>query len=166
VESIEAFNALSVEEVRGELLSVCAAPEWATRVLDGRPYATRESLLAAGEGAARALSWDQVAAALAAHPRIGERAEGASREAEWSRREQSTAARDGPSAALVAANRAYEQKFGHVFLIFATGKSGEEILAAAEQRLGNDAETERAVVADELRKIVSLRLGRLVGDRA
>jgi 2-oxo-4-hydroxy-4-carboxy-5-ureidoimidazoline decarboxylase len=65
-------------------------------------------------------------------------------------------------AELVAANLAYEDRFGDVFLICATGKSQAEILAAARQRLANDDETERAVVADELRKIALLRLERLL----
>jgi 2-oxo-4-hydroxy-4-carboxy-5-ureidoimidazoline decarboxylase len=102
---------------------------------------------------------------LSAHPRIGERAQGDSKEAAWSRREQSTAAGsgdDGTRAALTAANHAYEDRFGHVFLIFASGRTQEEILAAARDRIGNDEETERVIVTDELRKIALLRLERLL----
>jgi 2-oxo-4-hydroxy-4-carboxy-5-ureidoimidazoline decarboxylase len=111
------------------------------------------------------LSWADVAQGLAAHPRIGEHAVGDSRAAAWSRREQSVAARSGDeatAAALVRANLAYEERFGHVFLIFANGRSQEEILAAARARVGNDEATERAIVADELRKIALLRLERLL----
>ena len=64
--------------------------------------------------------------------------------------------------ALVEANRAYEDRFGHVFLIFATGRSDVEMLAAAKARAGNDDQTERAVVRAELAKIVALRLGKLL----
>jgi 2-oxo-4-hydroxy-4-carboxy-5-ureidoimidazoline decarboxylase len=162
---IEAFNALPTERLDRELAACCAAPEWTARVRSGRPYKRREDLEAAADAAARALSWAQVAQGLAAHPRIGERAAGDSREAAWSRREQSAAAAsgdEGTRASLVRANQAYEQRFGHVFLIFASGRSQAEILAAAEARLGNDEATERAVVTDELRKIALLRLGRLL----
>jgi 2-oxo-4-hydroxy-4-carboxy-5-ureidoimidazoline decarboxylase len=65
-------------------------------------------------------------------------------------------------AALVAANRAYEERFGHVFLIFASGRSQAEILAAATERLGNDEETEQGIVADQLRRIALLRLEMLL----
>jgi 2-oxo-4-hydroxy-4-carboxy-5-ureidoimidazoline decarboxylase len=106
-----------------------------------------------------------VRAGLSAHPRIGERPAGDSAEAAWSRREQSTAARSADErtkAALADANRAYESRFGRVFLIFASGRTQEEILAAARERLANDEETERVIVADELRKIALLRLERVL----
>jgi 2-oxo-4-hydroxy-4-carboxy-5-ureidoimidazoline decarboxylase len=150
-------------ELEAELLACCAAPGFGSAIAAARPYADREALVAAADAAARSLSWDEVAAGLAAHPRIGERAHGDSAEAAWSRREQSTAAQtsdEATAAALVAANRAYEDKFGHGFLIFATGKSQAEILAVAQQRLANDEAAERVIVADELRKIALLRLGR------
>jgi 2-oxo-4-hydroxy-4-carboxy-5-ureidoimidazoline decarboxylase len=102
---------------------------------------------------------------LAAHPRIGERAAGAAKEAAWSRQEQSAAASSADAltkAALADANRAYEEKFGQVFLIFASGRTQEEILAAALDRLANDEETERVIVADELRRIALLRLERVL----
>ena len=106
--------------------------------------------------------------ALAAHPRIGERAPGPDREAAWSRREQSgvDGAGDETRAALVAANQAYEERFGHVFLVFATGRSAADMLAAAQERLGNDEEAERRVVGEELAKIAALRLERWVAGLA
>jgi 2-oxo-4-hydroxy-4-carboxy-5-ureidoimidazoline decarboxylase len=162
---IEAFNALPTARLDRELAACCAAPEWIARVLGGRPYRSRKDLDDAADAAARALTWAEVAEGLAAHPRIGERAAGDSREAAWSRREQSSAAQTADRAtraALVRANRDYEERFGHVFLIFASGRSQTEILAAARARLGNDEATERAVVTDELRKIALLRLGRML----
>jgi 2-oxo-4-hydroxy-4-carboxy-5-ureidoimidazoline decarboxylase len=165
VDVLEAFNAMPAERLDRELLACCAAHEWSARVVDGRPYQSLKDLEIAADAAARALSWTDVAEGLAAHPRIGERAAGDSREAAWSRREQSAAGRSGDDAtkaALVRANVAYEERFGHVFLIFASGKSQEEILAAARARIGNDEATERAIVADELRKIALLRLERLL----
>jgi 2-oxo-4-hydroxy-4-carboxy-5-ureidoimidazoline decarboxylase len=121
----------------------------------GGPYRDPAAVLAAADAAARALSWEDVLIALEAHPRIGERAAGDSREAAWSRREQAAVS---PDDALGDANRAYEKKFGHVFLIFASGRGKDEILAAARLRLANDDDTERAIVRDELRKIAVRRL--------
>jgi 2-oxo-4-hydroxy-4-carboxy-5-ureidoimidazoline decarboxylase len=162
---VERFNARPAPELEAELLACLAAPAWAAQVVAGRPYANRTALLTAADAAARALSWDDVRKGLDAHPRIGERAAGTSQEAAWSRREQATAAAggdDGTRAALVRANREYEQRFGHVFLIFASGRSPAEILAAATERLHNDDETERAIVRDQLRQIALLRLERLL----
>jgi 2-oxo-4-hydroxy-4-carboxy-5-ureidoimidazoline decarboxylase len=65
-------------------------------------------------------------------------------------------------AALIEANREYEERFGHVFLIFATGRTEADILGAARARLGNDEEAERKVVREELGRITRLRLSRLV----
>jgi 2-oxo-4-hydroxy-4-carboxy-5-ureidoimidazoline decarboxylase len=165
VDGVEAFNSLPAERLTSDLLACCAVQSWAARILAGRPYRQRVEILHAADAAARAMTWSDVALGLSGHPRIGERAQGDSRAAAWSRREQSAAAQSGgdaTGAALVAANQEYEQRFGHVFLIYASGKSQEEILAVARERLSNDDETERAIVADELRRIALLRLERLL----
>lgn len=156
------FNALPAAEAERELLACCAAPTWARAVAGGRPFPDRLALRAAGDAAARALTWADVVLALSAHPRIGERAAGEGREAAWSRREQAGADDPSVAAALVEANREYEERFGHVFLIFATGKSAPDMLAAARARLAHDEAAERPVVQEELRKITLLRLERLV----
>jgi 2-oxo-4-hydroxy-4-carboxy-5-ureidoimidazoline decarboxylase len=110
------------------------------------------------------LTWPDIVQALAAHPRIGQRAEGEAREAAWSREEQSgmASAEDDTKAALAEANRAYERRFDHVFLISAQGLAPEQMLQAARARLANDEATEREVVRGELAKITRLRLERLV----
>jgi 2-oxo-4-hydroxy-4-carboxy-5-ureidoimidazoline decarboxylase len=164
VDQAEAFNSLPAGQLEAELLAVCAAPAWGAALTALRPYPSRAAIMTAADAAARGLSWADVLRGLSAHPRIGERAAGDSREAAWSRREQSAAASgdDATAAALIAANHAYEDRFGHVFLIFASGRTREEILAAARSRIGNDEETERRIVADELRKIALLRLERLL----
>ena len=161
MDAVETFNSLPAARLEEDLLACCAAPAWGSEIAAGRPYADRSGIVAAADAAARTLSWPQVLVGLSAHPRIGERAAGGSPEAAWSRQEQSTAAASADertSAALVDANRSYEQRFGHVFLIFASGRTREEILAAARQRLGNDVATERVIVAEELRKIALRRL--------
>jgi 2-oxo-4-hydroxy-4-carboxy-5-ureidoimidazoline decarboxylase len=165
VDEVEAFNALPADELAADLLRCCAAPGWGAEIVKGRPFADRAALIAAAEAAGRGLSWAQVQAGLAAHPRIGERASGEGKEAAWSRREQAAAAmsaNDETAAALLQANQAYEKRFGQVFLIFASGRSQEEILTAARARLGNDEASERAVVTAELGKIAVLRLERVL----
>ena len=165
MDAVEAFNALPAVRLEEDLRACCAAPAWGAAVIAQRPYRDRAGVLAAADAAARELSWAEVLAGLSAHPRIGERAAGDSAEAAWSRREQSAAAQsadEATGAALVEANRAYEERFGHVFLIFASGRSQAEILAAARERLGNDEATEHAIVADQLRRIALLRLERVL----
>lgn len=157
---LDRFNGLPPAAAQEALLACCASPGWAARVADHRPYPTSADLVVAGVAAFDELTWPDLAAVLAAHPRIGERPSGDSADAAWSRREQSGV--QGADTELAEANRAYEERFGHLFLIFASGKSAGEILAAARGRLGNDEETERRVVRGELRKIVELRLERLV----
>lgn len=158
------LNALPAEEAERRLLSCCAASAWARWLAAGRPYADLNALQEAGDAAVRALDPAGVDEALAAHPRIGERAREESTEPGWSRQEQSGVATADQElqGALREGNLAYEQRFGRVFLIFASGRSGPEMLAALRERLGNDPQTEQRVVAEELRKITRLRLERLV----
>jgi 2-oxo-4-hydroxy-4-carboxy-5-ureidoimidazoline decarboxylase len=160
MDAVEVFNSLPAARLEADLRACCAAPAWGAEIAAKRPYRERLEIIAAADAAARSLSWAEVLVGLSAHPRIGERASGGSREAAWSRQEQSAAA--GGEAELHEANRAYEERFGHVFLIFASGRSREEILEAARERLDNDEETERVIVADELRRIALLRLERVL----
>ena len=165
VDPLQRWNELPPDEAEAELMSCCAAPAWARAVAAGRPYEDLSALLDAAAEVLGALTWPEVEVALRAHPRIGARVGGADRESRWSRREQS-AARSGDAAAqrrLAELNRAYEERFDRVFLIFASGKSADEIVAAAAERLGHDEATEREVIRAELGKIAHLRLERLFG---
>jgi 2-oxo-4-hydroxy-4-carboxy-5-ureidoimidazoline decarboxylase len=162
MDAVRTFNALPAARLEEDLLACCAAPAWGAAIIAKRPYHDKSEIIAAGDAAAKTLSWDEVLDGLSAHPRIGERAAGETREAAWSRHEQSAAARGAEHQALVTVNRAYEERFGQVFLIFASGRTREEIVAAARERLTNDDETERRVVAEELRKIALLRLERVL----
>jgi 2-oxo-4-hydroxy-4-carboxy-5-ureidoimidazoline decarboxylase len=114
------------------------------------------------------LDEDDFASALAAHPRIGERPAGPGREAAFSRAEQGgvDAADADLAQRLHAGNVAYEEKFGHVFLIRAAGRSGPQILAALTERLTHPPETEARVVRDQLAQIAQLRLGALLDELA
>ena len=163
---LDAFHALP-EEAAAERLAAClAVPRWVSTVLAGRPYADRRSLLATAEGFARGISDAELAGALAAHPRIGERPAGGGREAAFSRSEQSAV--DPADAALASAlaegNREYEERFGHVFLIRAAGRSGAEVLGALRSRLGHAPEVERDVVRGQLAEIAVLRLETLLEE--
>jgi len=157
-----AFNALPADEAVAELLSVCTAPEWAAGIASARPYGTLSVLLDRADEVLAGLSEAQVDLALAGHPRIGERAAHLS-----SRREQAAVATAEADllTALVEGNREYEQRFGHVYLIRADGRSADELLTVLHVRLGNDPATERRVLRGELAKINRLRLTRMLPDR-
>jgi 2-oxo-4-hydroxy-4-carboxy-5-ureidoimidazoline decarboxylase len=157
---LDRFNAEPVDRAHEALRSCNAAPSFATTVAAGRPYPSADALVARAEAVSRALPWDEVAAALAAHSRIGERMQGTSAEATASRSEQSgmTTAADSVRAAMVEGNRAYEDRFDQVFLIRAAGRSAEEMLAELDRRLTNTAEAERAEVTEQLAQITGLRV--------
>ena len=165
--TLTALNALPPSDAEHELLGCCASRAWARVVAEGRPYADLEALLGASDRAWSSLAPDDWREAFAAHPRIGERAPAtaAARARGWSEREQSRAQAGDPAvlAELAIANAEYEGRFGHVFLICATGKSADEILANARARLHNDPQRELLVAAEEQRRITHLRLRRLLG---
>ncbi len=156
--SLEAFNAAAVPDAEREMLACCASRTFAAAIAGGRPYRDPEALRAAVDAAFAGLSWDDILESLSGHPRIGDRATGVSAA------EQSGAASatDQVRQALAEGNRAYEKRFDHVFLICASGRSGQEMLDQLRARLCNDPETERAVVREELRKITQLRLTKLL----
>jgi len=160
--SIADFDAAPVPDAAAELYACCASKRWIAAVLAGRPYRGLAPLAVTSDRAIKQLAWPDVEEALAAHPRIGERVTGEGREATWSRQEQSGSrlADVDTDTALREGNVAYEQRFGHVFLICATGLSAGEMLDALRSRLTNPIEVERDVVRAELAKIVRLRLGK------
>lgn len=156
------LNALSRPALERELRECLAVTRWAREVAGQQPYADSDQLRQIADTAARGLTDNEVDEALTGHPRIGEWPARPGGHA--STREQSGVDRDDPqlATALRDGNEAYEQRFGHIFLICAAERDGEEILTQLRQRLRNDPETERGVVADELREITLLRLERLL----
>jgi 2-oxo-4-hydroxy-4-carboxy-5-ureidoimidazoline decarboxylase len=158
------FDAAPAAGAGALLQPCCASAAWQDELVAGRPYGTVAALTARSDELLALLDWAEIEAALAAHPRIGERADGTDTESTWSREEQSAAGRADADlqAALRTGNRQYEDRFGHVFLICATGRSAQEMLAALTERLAHDAITEREVVRRELAAIVRLRLAKAV----
>lgn len=155
---IEEWNGLDAPDAERELWQVCAARRWAREVAARRPHADVAALQA---DAAAILTDADLDEAMAGHPRIGDRSAGGQ-----SRREQSgVAAADAEVLdALAEGNRAYEERFGHVYLVCATGRDASDLLATLRERLGNDRVTERAVALRELAAINRIRIARLVGE--
>lgn len=145
------FNTADAAEVRPVLTACLAVPRWVDAILGGRPYESREALQDAVE---LPLSSEEIRQAMAAHPRIGEKPASG-----WARSEQSGV---DNADAFAAANAEYEAKFGHVYLVCASGRSGDELLKVLHERLDNDPVTELAVAGRELLKIAGLRLAKAV----
>jgi allantoicase len=164
---IRQLNAIDEPELRASLADFCAAPGWIARVAAARPFASGEAVLQVADAAMAHVSADEWRQAFLHHPRIGERQAGrplSSTAQVSSSREQAAVheADAGDVAAIAAGNRAYEARFGHVFLVRAAGRSAKEILANLNERLNNDPAREIAVAADEHRQITRLRLERLL----
>jgi 2-oxo-4-hydroxy-4-carboxy-5-ureidoimidazoline decarboxylase len=159
--TLAAFNAAAPEAAERDVLACCASGSFARMIAGGRPYRDRAALHDAVDAAFKALTWADIAESLSAHPQIGGRVPGGG----WSAAEQSGAASAGEAVrqALADGNVAYEQRFGYVFLICASGLSGQDMLDQLRARLGHDPEAERAVVREELLKITWLRLTKLLG---
>jgi 2-oxo-4-hydroxy-4-carboxy-5-ureidoimidazoline decarboxylase len=167
--ALTAFNTAGDAELRLRLASCCAAESWVEHVLAGRPYADAAELLAASDVATAALDAAGLGQALAGHPRIGDRLSthgGEVLATAWSRQEQARVATADADvvAALETANADYELRFGHVYLVCASGRSAAELLDVCRARLDNDPVTEHGVVLNELAKINRLRLSKLLSE--
>ncbi len=160
--SLSELNDQPADAARRLLAPCCPAAGWLDAILAGRPYADLAALLAASDAAVSALGEVGLAAALAGHPRIGDRRAAASG---WSAHEQAgvSASDVALAQALATGNADYERRFGHIYLVCATGRSGPELLELLRQRLANEPEQEWPVVAAELAKINRLRLHKLLG---
>ncbi|MFE0790860.1 2-oxo-4-hydroxy-4-carboxy-5-ureidoimidazoline decarboxylase [Streptomyces mutabilis] len=158
------FNALEESAALAELHEACASTAWARHLLAARPYATVEDLYAASDAAMAELTADDLAEAMAGHPPIGRPKPGDP----TSSREQAgmAGASEELKAEMLDLNLAYQDMFGHVFLICATGRTGEQMRDAVKERIGNSPEQEREIVRTELGKINRIRLSRLVEQDA
>lgn len=157
--SLTFLNSAPPEDARAEFQRCCGSSTWAGFMEAGRPYAALSALDRAADDAWSRCSREDWLEAFAAHPRIGERAEG-----QWSREEQSGAAAAGAETLgeLEKLNRRYQEKFGYTFIICATGKTAGEILAILRSRLENGPDAEIRAAAEEQRLITRLRLRKLL----
>ncbi|MGU3654749.1 2-oxo-4-hydroxy-4-carboxy-5-ureidoimidazoline decarboxylase [Mycolicibacterium sp. A43C] len=155
------FNSLSERGQMHLLFEVCSSTIWARRVLAAAPFRDAHALYDRADRILAELPDAEIDAALDGHPRIGARADNPS-----SAREQARVADadDSVKAALAQKNREYEQRFGYVYLVCASGRSAEELLDILTDRLANDPDTERRVMRNELAKINRLRLERLLSE--
>lgn len=164
--TLAGLNAIPPEAAEAELRACCASRRWARRVAEARPFSSAAELLEAAERAWWELEREDWLEAFGGHPRIGERKGGAQPErgARWSAQEQAgvNGAEEETRAALAEGNRAYEERFGHIYIVCATGKSAGEMLEILRARLENDPETELRVAAGEQARITRLRLERLL----
>jgi 2-oxo-4-hydroxy-4-carboxy-5-ureidoimidazoline decarboxylase len=161
---LEGFNALSDRQRMHLLFEVCSSPIWARRVVAGSPFRDAEALYDRADRVLAELPDAEIDAALDGHPRIGASVSAA--HSPSSAREQARVADadEAVKAALAAKNREYEDRFGYVYLVCASGRSADELLAILTDRLDNDPDTERRVMRNELAKINRLRLERLLSE--
>lgn len=165
--TIEELNALPAEEAWRVLERCCGASVWVDAVCARRPYASLAALKEAADAAFEKLHREDWREAFSHHPKIGD-IEDLRRKfaatAAWAGEEQKGAA-DADEAtlrALAEGNAAYEERFGHIFIVCATGRSAAEMLAMLEHRMENDPADEWQVAAEEQTKITRLRLDKLI----
>jgi OHCU decarboxylase len=132
-----------------------------------RPFDSLEGLLSSADSVWWALEREDWLEAFSRHPKIGERESARAQAPEakqWSEQEQAGTndADEETKREFREGNREYEEKFGHIYIVCATGKSGVEMLAGLRERMGNDSETELRRAAEEQRKITELRLRKLL----
>jgi OHCU decarboxylase len=161
------LNSLTADEAAKELLQCCGSKRWAAEMTSSRPYPDLENLIAAAHDVWWSLDRSDWLEAFRSHPRIGEKKAAdkvSAQSQQWSGQEQSGVAGASEEAvsSLATLNRDYEQKFGFIFIICATGKTSEEILTALRERLQHDPESELPIAAAEQSKITELRLKKLL----
>ncbi len=161
-----AWNVLTAQDAAEAVLPCNGSEAWARGVAELRPFATPEALYLAADAVWRALPIEDWQQAFASHPRIGgaHAPTATNQSLQWSVGEQQQAGRDAAlQAALSKGNRAYEAKYGRIFLICATGKSAPEILEALQRRMHSEAQTELMEAAEQQRRITQLRLRKWLG---
>jgi 2-oxo-4-hydroxy-4-carboxy-5-ureidoimidazoline decarboxylase len=168
--TLDELNRLPDRAAAAAFERCCAAGAWVEAMVARRPFRDTAQLATAAEDAARALATKDWLEAFAGHPRIGERSLGDrhASTAAWAMQEQSgtAAAAETVTRALREGNQAYEDRFGYGFIVCATGKSAEEMLAVLERRLSNDPDHELRTAAEEQMKITRLRLEKLLAESA
>jgi len=167
--TLDELNLLPPEQAEAEFLKCCGATRWARAMTSLRPVASTDALFAKADDIWWSLNAEDWLEAFRAHPKIGEKKAAAAQAEQaqsWSAQEQSGVA-DASSQTkdeLARLNREYEDRFGFIFIVCASGKSSEEMLAILNSRIGNDRDTELRIAAEEQRKITRLRLGKLINQ--
>lgn len=161
--SLEALNEMPAAQASEHLLACCTSERWIHNVTAGRPYGSVSEILARSDESVAGLDRRDLEQALVGHPRIGARSA-----AGPSGREQAgvQGADQATLRALAEGNEAYERRFGHIYLVCATGRSAGELLALLRERLGHDPGAEWGIVRRELGKINRIRLQRLLEGTA
>lgn len=153
------FNQVALQEYLQHCVKI---PRWAEEIAAARPFQSTQAVLDFARQQANTWTWQEILQALNTHPRIGEKKAQAAlsaKEQEFSDREQASAQTDQQTLnAILEGNLAYEQRFGHIFLIKAAGLSSTEILTALQTRLNHDPATEQTIVKQQLLEIALLRL--------
>ncbi|MGC2401641.1 MAG: 2-oxo-4-hydroxy-4-carboxy-5-ureidoimidazoline decarboxylase [Acidobacteriaceae bacterium] len=157
------WNTLPQEEAAAEVISCCGSRAWAQKLAAMRPFAGEDDLFVAAERCWQSLPEEDWLEAFRSHPRIGEQhAQNkiTAASASWSRSEQSQM-KDADTVILQRmqqGHRAYEERFGRIFIVCASGKQPGEMLRLLEQRLGNDPAQELIESAGQQQQITQLRL--------
>jgi OHCU decarboxylase len=164
---LASLNSLGAKEAEHELLQCCGSKRWAERMSTERPFKTLDDLIGKADVIWWSLDPGDWLEAFLSHPKIGEKKAAAAtseQSRQWSAAEQVGIADAANStlAALAELNQKYQDKFGYIFIVCASGKSSEEMLATLRSRLANDRDDELLIAAGEQAKITSLRLQKLV----
>lgn len=167
-QGIERLDSLPQQEAEAELLKCCGSTRWARAVASRRPFESDDELMSAADEVWWGLDESDWLEAFSRHPKIGEQKAAPSQtqtERGWSAAEQSRVGEADEAAReeLARLNRVYEERFGYIFIVCAAGRSAAEMLALLRARLGNDAETEIRIAAEQQRQITRLRLRKLLG---
>ena len=166
--TLEELNTAPVDEAAGYLEACCGSSKWVQGMLERRPFQSVDELLRTSDSVWAMTGPADWLEAFSHHPRIGDRTPSerqGSISARWSIGEQVSVADAARTVQdqLAEVNRKYEERFGHIYIVCATGKSPEEMLEIAHARMTNDPEVEKRVAAEEQRKITQLRLRKLIG---
>jgi OHCU decarboxylase len=158
---LAALNDCAPETARFQFKRCCGSLRWGELMVKARPFSSVDHLESCADRIWESCAHQDWLEAFAAHPRIGAQAD-----TRWSSQEQSGIAQASNTvlAALARANRAYEAKFGYIFVVCANGKAVAEMLAAVEARLGNDPSVEIHNAAEQQRLITRLRLRKLLSE--
>ena len=155
---IEYLNALFDASAVSFFTTACASNAWVDAMATSRPFPDAADVHARAGVVFDGLGEADWLEAFAAHPRIGERGDAVA-----NREQAGTASASRETIReLIEVNRAYEEKFGFTYIVYATGKTADEMLEMARERLGSPRSVEVATAAEEQRKITSTRLRRML----